>query len=77
MSEKCQAHYPGTKVHFANLRLRTELESSHLEEIQSEKLRMRESNTNPSKSKRIESFEIFGLTNRIHDTNLSEKSSMN
>ncbi len=34
-------------------------------------LRMRDSYTNPSKTKLIESFEIFGLTNRIHDTNLS------
>ena len=30
---------------------------------------MRDSYTNPSETKRIESFEIFGLTNRIHETN--------
>ena len=30
---------------------------------------MRDSYTNPYESKRIESFEIFGLTKRIHDTN--------
>jgi len=34
-------------------------------------LRMRDSYTNPSKTKLIKSFEIFGLTNRIHNTNLS------
>jgi hypothetical protein len=33
-------------------------------------LRMRDSYTNPSETKRIESFEIFGLTKRIHETNL-------
>jgi hypothetical protein len=33
---------------------------------------MRDSYTNPSETKRIKSFEIFGLTNRIHDTNLSK-----
>ncbi len=37
------------------------------------KLRMRDSYTNPYESKRIESFEIFGLTKRIHDTNLLKK----
>ena len=31
---------------------------------------MRDSYTNPYESKRIESFEIFGLTKRIHETNL-------
>ncbi len=34
---------------------------------------MRESYTNPSKTKRIEQFQILGLTNRIHDTNLLKK----
>ncbi len=34
---------------------------------------MRDSYTNPYESKRIESFEIFGLTKRIHDTNLLKK----
>ncbi len=34
------------------------------------KLRMRDSYTNPYESKRIECFEIFGLTKRIHETNL-------
>jgi len=34
---------------------------------------MRESYTNSSESKWIESFKNFGLTNRIHDTNLLEK----
>ncbi len=38
---------------------------------------MRESYTNPSESKQIESFEIFGLTNQIQDTDLFEKSSTN
>jgi hypothetical protein len=33
-------------------------------------LRMRDSYTNPYETIRIEYFEIFGLTNRIHDTNL-------
>ncbi len=33
-------------------------------------LRMRDSYTNPSETKRIESFEIFGLTNRIHETGI-------
>ncbi len=33
-------------------------------------LRMRDSYTNPSETKRIKSFEIFGLTKRIHETNL-------
>ena len=33
-------------------------------------LRMRDSYTNPYELKRIESFEIFGLTKRIHETNL-------
>ena len=33
-------------------------------------VRMRDSYTNPYESKRIESFEIFGLTKRIHETNL-------
>jgi hypothetical protein len=32
--------------------------------------RIWESYTNPSESKRIKSFEIFGLTNQIHDMNL-------
>jgi hypothetical protein len=36
-------------------------------------LRMRDSYTNPYESKRIESFEIFGLTKRIHNTNLLKK----
>jgi hypothetical protein len=36
-------------------------------------LRMRDSYTNPYESKRIESIEIFGLTKRIHDTNLLKK----
>ena len=31
---------------------------------------MRDSYTNPYESKRIESFEIFGLTNRIHETGI-------
>jgi hypothetical protein len=31
---------------------------------------MRDSYTNPSETKRIESFEIFGLTKRSHETNL-------
>ncbi len=31
---------------------------------------MRDSYTNPYEMKRIESFEIFGLTKRIHETNL-------
>ncbi len=31
---------------------------------------MQDSYTNPSETKRIESFEIFGLTKRIHETNL-------
>ena len=31
---------------------------------------MRDSYTNPYESKQIESFEIFGLTKRIHETNL-------
>jgi hypothetical protein len=31
---------------------------------------MQDSYTNPSETKRIESFEIFGLTKRIHKTNL-------
>jgi hypothetical protein len=31
---------------------------------------MRESYTNPSKSKQIELFGNFGITNRIHDTSL-------
>jgi hypothetical protein len=31
---------------------------------------MRDSYTNPSETKRIESFEIFGLTKQIHKTNL-------
>ena len=35
-------------------------------------LRMRDSYTNPSETKRIESFEIFGLRNQIHNTNLSK-----
>ena len=34
---------------------------------------MRDSYTNPYESKRIKSFEIFGLTKRIHDTNLLKK----
>jgi hypothetical protein len=34
------------------------------------KIRMRDLYTNPSETKRIESFEIFGLTKRIHKTNL-------
>ena len=34
------------------------------------KLRMRDSYTNPYETKRIESFEIFGLTNRIHETGI-------
>jgi hypothetical protein len=33
-------------------------------------VRMRDLYTNPSKTKQIESFEIFGLTKRIHETNL-------
>ncbi len=33
-------------------------------------LRMRDSYTNPYETKRIESFEIFGLTNRIHETGI-------
>jgi hypothetical protein len=33
---------------------------------------MRDSYTNPSETKRIKSFEIFGLTNRIRNTNLSK-----
>ncbi len=32
-------------------------------------IRMRDSYTNPYESKRIESFEIFVCTKRIHDTN--------
>ncbi len=31
---------------------------------------MRDSYTNPYELKRIESFEIFGLTKQIHETNL-------
>jgi hypothetical protein len=31
---------------------------------------MRDSYTNPYETKRIESFEIFGLTNRIHETGI-------
>jgi hypothetical protein len=42
-----------------------------------EKLRMRDSYTNPSETKRIESFEIFGLTNRIHETNFLKIASRN
>ncbi len=34
---------------------------------------MRDSYTNPYETIRIEYFEIFGLTNRIHDTNLLKK----
>ena len=34
------------------------------------KLRMRDSYTNPYETKRIESVEIFGLTNRIHETGI-------
>jgi hypothetical protein len=34
---------------------------------------MRDSYTNPSETKRIESFEIFGLTNRIHETGIRKK----
>ncbi len=34
---------------------------------------MRDSYTNPSKMKQIESFEIFGLTNRIHETGIWKK----
>jgi hypothetical protein len=33
-------------------------------------LRMRDSYTNPYETKRIKSFEIFGLTNRIHETGI-------
>jgi hypothetical protein len=33
-------------------------------------LRMRDSYTNSSQTKQIKSFEIFGLTKRIHETNL-------
>jgi hypothetical protein len=33
---------------------------------------MRDSYTNPSETKRIESFEIFGLTNRIHETGIGK-----
>ncbi len=33
-------------------------------------VRMRDSYTNPSETKRIESFEIFGLMNRIHKTGI-------
>ena len=36
-------------------------------------VRMWDSYTNPSKLKRIEQFEIFGLMNRIHDKNLWKK----
>ncbi len=31
---------------------------------------MRDSYRNPSETKRIESFEIFGLMNRIHETGI-------
>jgi hypothetical protein len=34
---------------------------------------MRDSYTNPSETKRIESFEIFGLTNGIHETGIWKK----
>ncbi len=34
---------------------------------------MQDSYTNPYESKRIESFEIFGLTKQIHETNLLKK----
>ncbi len=34
---------------------------------------MRDSYSNPSETKRIESFEIFGLTNRIHETDIWKK----
>ncbi len=40
-------------------------------------LRMRDSYTNPYETKRIESFEIFGLTKRIHETNLMKIVSRN
>ncbi len=40
-------------------------------------LRMRDSYTNPYETKRIESFEIFGLTKRIHETNLLKIASRN
>ncbi len=33
-------------------------------------LRIRKSYMNPSKTKRIKDFEIFGRTKRIHETNL-------
>ena len=36
-------------------------------------VRMRDSYTNPFEAIQIEYFEIFGLTNRIHDTNLFKK----
>ena len=36
-------------------------------------LRMRDSYTNPYESKQIESFEIFGLTNRIHEIGIWKK----
>jgi hypothetical protein len=44
--------------------------SSLVNNAETKKLRMRDSYTNPSKTKRIESFEIFGLTKQIHKTNL-------
>jgi hypothetical protein len=34
------------------------------------KIRMRDLYTNPSESIQIKSFEIFGLANQIHETNL-------
>ena len=43
----------------------------------SEILRMRDSYTNPYETKRIESFEIFGLTKQIHKTNLTKIVSQN
>jgi hypothetical protein len=42
---------------------------------QANKVRMLDSYTNPSESIWIKSFEIFGLTNRIHDTNLLKTAS--
>jgi hypothetical protein len=40
-------------------------------------LRMRELYTNPSKTKQIEYFEIFGLTKQIQETNLLKIASRN
>ena len=49
--------------------LRKEAEK-HKEKKEVRLERMRDSYTNPPETKRIESFEIFGLTNRIHETGI-------